>query len=170
MPNVLQAKSYSAALPAVIIAVFAALLLSACNPMEQLESAESKVAQFHTIYNSADSRSLYGLTAQEFRDATTPEQMDDLVALVTERMGKLESAERQGFNINSNNGTTYTVVTMASVFEKGEAVETFTFSDADGDIALVGWNVDSPNFMDAPADGDDTPDTPEPAEAPAQTQ
>ncbi len=132
------------------IGVLFAMFVAACNPMAQLDTAEDEIAQFHTIYNSGDSRALYGLTAQEFRDNTSPAQMTELVSLVTERMGKAGGSERTGFNVNSNDGDTYTVVTMTTSFEKGDAVETFTFTGTGDDMALVGWNVDSPNFQDVP--------------------
>lgn len=125
-----------------------ALFLSACNPMAQLEQAEGEITQFHATYNAGDSRALYGTTADDFREITTAEQMDGLVQMVTDRMGKVESTERAGFNINSDNGTTYTVVTMTTMFEKGKATETFTYVEGDQGLELVGWNVDSPNFLD----------------------
>ena len=131
------------------IALFA-LLLTACNPMAQLDDATAAVERFHTTYNAGDARALYGQTGDEFREVTPPEAMDALVAHVTDRMGKMESTERDGFNINTNNGVTTTVVTMSTMFEKGEATETFTFRGTGEDLRLVGWNVDSPNFQAAP--------------------
>jgi len=130
-----------------IFAALFALLLSACNPMAQLDGATDEIEQFHATYNEGNSRALYGQTGQEFREVTTAQDMDALVAHVTERMGKMESTSRQGFNINTNNGLTTTVVTMNTVFENGEAVETFTFRGSGEDLRLVGWNVDSSNFQ-----------------------
>ncbi len=131
-----------------LIAALAGLLLAACNPMAQLEGAEQQIAEFHATYNEGDARALYGATAQEFRDVTPIGDMNELVAFVTERMGKVESAERAGFNVNSENGVTRTTVTMTTQFEKGEATETFVFQGGGEDMGLVGWNVDSPNFQD----------------------
>ncbi|WP_299193067.1 hypothetical protein [uncultured Erythrobacter sp.] len=144
-----------------ITAVLFALLLAACNPMAQLDGATEEIERFHSTYNQGDARALYGQTGQEFRDVTAPEDMDALIEHVTEFMGKMESTSREGFNINTNNGMTTTVVTMKTVFEKGEAIETFTFRGQGEDLRLVGWNVDSPNFMVEPA----TDSAPEPAEA-----
>ncbi len=135
-----------------VAAAFIALLLAACNPMEQLDVAEQKIAQFHETYNAGDSRALYGRTAQEFRDITTPEQMDELVVLVTERMGAVQSTERSGFNVNAGTGETTTTVTMTTTFAKGEGKETFTFYGSGDELRIVGWNVDSPNFADAEAE------------------
>lgn len=127
-----------------------ALLLAACNPMEQLDGGEDTVAKFHEVYNSGDARALYGLTSEEFRAATTPEQMEALVATVSDKMGAVESTEREGFNINTNNGQTVTTITMKTRFEKGEGTETYTFMGTGDEMRLVGWHVDSPNFMELP--------------------
>ena len=114
--------------------------------MAQLNNAEEMIEEFHATYNEGDAGTLYGRTGEEFKEVTTPEQMDELVVYVTERMGKVLSTEREGININSNNGVTKTVITMKTEFEKGEAMETFTFMGTGEDMGLVGWNVDSPNF------------------------
>lgn len=132
-----------------IIAALAALLLAACNPMAQLNEAEAQVENFHDTYNEGDARALYGLTGEGFREITSAEQMDGLVALVNARMGKVVSTEREGININTDNGITMTTVTMKTQFEKGEALETFIFTGSGEEMGLVGWNVDSENFKDA---------------------
>ncbi|KEO87466.1 hypothetical protein EH30_07505 [Erythrobacter sp. JL475] len=136
----------------IAFAAVAAALLSACNPMAQLEQSEAKIEKWHATYNEGDARTLYGLTSQEFRDVTSIDEMNQLVALVTDKMGKVSSSERAGFNINTNNGVTSTVVTMKTMFEKGEGTETFTFQGNGDDTRLVGWNVDSPNFVAVPTD------------------
>ena len=108
-------------------AAFAALLLAACNPMAQLDDAESRVEAFHETYNGGDARALYGKTGDEFREITSPEQMDELVAVVTDRMGKVVSTEREGMNINSNNGVTTTTVTMKTMFSFEEPTWTISY-------------------------------------------
>ncbi len=150
------------------VAAAFAMLLAACNPMAQLDGVEEKVEQFQQTYNSGDAEALYGLTSDEFRSVTTPEEMEALVALVTEKMGGVESSERTGFNIDAQTDVTTTVVTMNTAFERGEGVETFTFHGQGGDIRLVGWNVESDNFLeDAEAQGEGEvaeTETAEPAE------
>ncbi len=152
---------------AALLALFAPLFLAACNPMAQLDGAESKIAQFHKVYNDGDARVLYGMTGEQFRAATTPQQMDELIALVAGRMGKVESSERAGFNINSDNGVNMTVVTMTTQFEKGEAEEVFTFQGSGEEMQMVGWNVESDNFLNE-AEGAAEDSAPEASEPEAQ--
>ena len=152
----------------IFAAALLALFLAACNPMDQLEEGEQSIDRFHEIYNEGNPRALYGLTAEEFRQVTSPEQMEGLVSLVTEKMGKVESTERSGFNVNTNNGLTVTTITMTTQFEKGEGTETFTYYGTGEDQRLVGWNVDSPNFLEEPPAEAITEVEAEPASAPAE--
>lgn len=140
----MELKSYAA--------VLIALFLAACNPMAQLDGAEEKIERFHQVYNDGDARALYGLTSEEFRAATTPQQMDALVARVNDQMGTVKSTERIGFNINSDNGATVSTLTMTTTFEKGEGTETYTFLGTGEEMRLVAWHVDSPNFMEVPTE------------------
>lgn len=129
-----------------------ALFLAACNPMAQLDAGEEAITKFHETYNTGDAQALYAQTSDEFRSVTTPDQMQALVDLVSDRMGAVKSSEREGFNLNTNNGLTETTVTMKTQFEKGEGLETFLFHGTGDDQRLVGWHVDSPNFMNVPAE------------------
>ena len=131
-----------------LIAASTALVLTACNPMEQVEVADAKVARFQATYNEGDARGLYGQTSDEFREVTTPQQMDELVEYVTDKMGAIESSERSGININSSNGVNQTTVTMTTTFAKGEGTETYTFIGSGEEMRLAGWNVDADNFAD----------------------
>ena len=135
-----------------LVAAMFAMLLAACNPMAQLDDSEAAIAKFHETYNAGDARALYGLTSAEFRKATSAQDMEALVQSVSERMGAVETTEREGFNLNTNNGLTVSTVTMKTQFEKGEGIETFTFHGTGDDLRLVGWNIDSPNFAEIPED------------------
>lgn len=135
-----------------LVAAMFAMLLAACNPMAQLDDSEAAITKFHETYNTGDARALYGLTSAEFREATPAKDMVALVESVSERMGAVQSSEREGVNLNTNNGLTITTITMKTQFEKGEGIETFTFHGTGDDLRLVGWNIDSPNFADIPED------------------
>lgn len=125
-----------------ILAGMFALLVAACNPVAQIGGADERIEEFHETYNRGDARALYGRTAPEFREITSAGEMETLVAAVTERLGKVKSSEREGLNLNSDDGTTQTVVTMRTEFENGDATETFYFVGHGENMALAGWNVE----------------------------
>ena len=126
-----------------ILAALTALLLAACNPMEQLDGTEQIIERYQQTYNSGDARALYGQVSEEFRRASTAEQMAGLVEFISGNLGQIESSERNGFNINTENGLTTTTVTMITQFEKGEGEETYVFYGQGEDLRIVAWNVNS---------------------------
>ncbi len=59
------------------------------------------------------------------------------------KLGTVKSATQSGSNVNMFNGVTSVVLTYKTDFEKGSAVETFTFI-ASGDSAMLqGYNINS---------------------------
>lgn len=131
----------------ILFALAGAFLLAACNPGAQLEDAEKQIKQFQARYNDGDTEALYGLGGDAFREAATPEDLENLVAMLSARLGTIESSERTGFNTAFNNGINTTTVVMTTRFELGEGNETYVFHGAGEDMELVGWNVNSPRLM-----------------------
>lgn len=148
------AKLPAKGLPAMSFKLFFAaaflMMISACSPAVEADPIGAAITRFHETYNTGNATALYEQTGQEFRDATTPEQMQELVARVIERMGAVTGTERANINIEPGQPESVTVVTMTTTFEKGTGTETFTFFGSGADARLVGWNVDSPNFLTVP--------------------
>ena len=125
-------------------ATIAAMALSACNPLENLEVAEQRVESFEQAYSSENVDRLWRMTGKQFREVTTKEEFADFNLVFNTRLGAIESSERSNFNVNTNNGVTRTVVVMDTVFEQGEGVQTYTFEGHGDDMQLLGWKVNSP--------------------------
>lgn len=128
------------------VAGLAALLLAACNPGAQIEDAKTQITKFHGLYNDSNGDALYRFTGEEFRKVTTRKQLDDMVAVVATRLGKVESSKQTGFNTAFNNGTTITTIVMQTNFQKGVGQETFVFAGSGETMQLVGWNVNAPQL------------------------
>jgi len=131
-----------------LFVVLATILLAACNLIEQVDVVDDRIEAWHAVYNEGKAQELYAKTGEEYREVTSAEEMDELVAFVTERMGAVESTERTDTKISLDNGVTTTVIEMTTDFAKGEATETFTFRGTGEETRLVGWNIDSANFDD----------------------
>lgn len=144
-----------------LVASAFALVLAACNPMAQVDAADTAIDRFHATYNESDAEALYQLTAAEFRKETSPADMVALVSRVKSHMGPVEGTARQDLKIEERDGINMTLVTMTTDFALGQGTETFTFYGSDNELRLVGWNVDSPNFLDLP---EEAVTTVEPAE------
>lgn len=124
-----------------------ALLLSACNPVANLDAGEQSIEAYQAAYSANDADALWNQVGQDFRDVTTREQFDDLLEVLQSRLGAIESSERAGFNVNTTTDGTFTVVQMSTQFEQGEGVETYTFLGNGEDMELVGWNVNSDRLL-----------------------
>ncbi|VVT12940.1 hypothetical protein [Erythrobacter sp. EC-HK427] len=118
-----------------------ALVLSACNPVAQMDSSERLIAEFQADMHGPS------------REGSTRSELDDayvrLKGLVRSSLGELQSSERTGFNLNSNNGETTTVITMSSTYQNGEATETFTFKGTGDQMELHGWDINSEVLAEA---------------------
>jgi len=129
-----------------LLAIASALVLAACNPVAALDDSEARIARFHDGLARGDGEALYRMTGAEFRATTTRAQFDDLLTVVATRLGTVEASERTNFNVNSNNGTTFTTVVMNTRFAQGEGQETFVFKGTGEDMQLAGWHVTSPRL------------------------
>lgn len=136
---------------AVIVGMLA-LVLAACNPVENLEQSDAAIAQFETQYSAGNLDRMWGMTGEELREVTTREEFDDLYQFINMRLGKIVSSERSGFNLNTNNGVTRTVITMRTEFENGSGIQTYTFHGNGEEMTIVGWFVDSPELAISPSD------------------
>ena len=121
-------------------------ILAACNPMANLDGAETKIERFQNAYSSGNADRLYDMTGEAFREVSTRDEFAEMVKLFDARLGPIVDSERSGFNLNTNNGITRTVVTMETQFAQGSGMETYTFHGHGEDIELVGWNVNSPRL------------------------
>jgi hypothetical protein len=125
------------------IAAAGALLLAACNPMEELDDADKAITQFHRQLDQRDFDGIWRATHGDFQAGQPREAYDAFMEAVRDKLGEAESSERQGFNINTNNGVTFVTVNMLTRFEEGEANEVFVFRRDGERLKLVNYNVNS---------------------------
>jgi len=124
-----------------------ALGLAACNPMENLEEATDQIDRFQTHFSFGEIDEMYKMVGREFRDTTSRDDFDEMVALISNRLGTVESTQRQSFNVNTTPMGTATVIVMQTDFEQGQGVETYTFRGNGQDMALIGWHVNSERLL-----------------------
>lgn len=127
----------------VILAGLAALILTACNPMEVMDETEGAIAQFHDDWNAGNADAIWATTHREFREGPSQEEFRAAMAGFAQVLGDVESSERQGFDINTSNGVTTTVITMNTQFANGEGIEQFTYRDQGETQRLVYYYVES---------------------------
>lgn len=120
-----------------------ALVLAACNPMEQMDGADTLIEEFHADFNDSDFNGIWNGASQEFRDSMTRAEFDGFMSRMRASVGEYQDGSQVGFNINTNNGVTMTEITLDTTYENGTADEVFTFIGTGDDMALINWNIDS---------------------------
>lgn len=145
-------------------AMFAAVLLAACNPIAQMNDADEQIDLFHERYSAGEFDAIYRDSAPEFREAVKQDEWANLLQTVSGRLGAVEDSSQTGVNVNASNGVTTTTITRDTTYEQGEGTETFIYSGSGDDMALMNWEVVSDQLIgatndeskpsSAPADGD----------------
>jgi hypothetical protein len=125
----------------------ATLALAACNPVANLNAADSQIAKIHAAYSRGNAGAIYAMTGPQFRASFSRAQMDELVDVLNVRLGAIKSSERTSFNVNTTPAGTFTTITMSTQFAKGDGQEDFVFSGKGDDMKLEGWHVQSPRLM-----------------------
>lgn len=129
--------------------MFVALLilcLAACNPANATaELAESKkaIAAFHADANAGNFDDIYFESGDEMQNAADIADFEKFLGVVQNKLGKAGTSTQEGWRINYVNGMSMTVLNMKTVYEKGEAMETFTFKSSPKGPVLVGYNIQS---------------------------
>lgn len=125
------------------LAVATLAMLAACNPMEQMDGADTLIEEFHADFNESDFDSIWNGASDEFRRSLTREEFQQFMIRMRASVGEYQDGSQVGFNINTNNGVTMTEITLDTTYENGTADESFTFIGSGDDMALLNWNIDS---------------------------
>lgn len=62
-------------------------------------------------------------------------------------LGPVEETSQTGVNMNTNPQGSFTTLQMETHFERGRGTETFVFTGSGDSLALVGYNINSPDMM-----------------------
>ncbi len=120
-----------------------ALLLAACNPVAVMDDTAASIEQFHSHWNAGNTDAIWDATHSEFRRGPSKDEFSAAMAGFAETLGDVESSQRGGFNINTANGVTTTVITMNTRFTNGEGVEQFTYRTQGDAQRLIYYYVES---------------------------
>lgn len=129
--------------------MFVALLvfcLAACNPANataELAASEKAIAAFHADANTGNFDDIYFESGDEMQNTADIADFEEFLTVVQKKLGKAGKSTQEGWRINYVNGMSMTVLNMKTIYEKGEAMETFTFKSSPKGPVLVGYNIQS---------------------------
>lgn len=110
-------------------------------------AADQSVADFHKLYNEGKFSEVYSASHPAFRGVTSEKQFQEFAEAVRRKLGKATGTSNAGFNVWSMNLTTKVVLTQATTFEHGTGTEVFTFEMKGEKALLVGYNINSKDFI-----------------------
>ena len=126
-----------------IIIAALCLCLVACSGGEDVAEAKRNIDSFHVQLNAGKFEDIHNQTGSEWKDATTRSDAIELFSAVRTKLGPFRSGKQTGWHVNYGTGGKTIIVQIESQYEKGTAVETFTFKDSGEKAQMVGYNINS---------------------------
>ena len=125
-----------------------ACLLSGCASMgESKETAERAVDVFHLRLDSEHYSEIYAQADEDFKKASSQEELEKLVRAVHQKLGKVLAANQVGYLVNVNSNGTYVTLTYDTAFVEGKAMEQFVWRLRDHRAALYNYTVNSADLV-----------------------
>jgi hypothetical protein len=111
------------------VALGALLIIGlACSALKDGKpAADSGVVEFHSRLNEEKYDEIYDASHQQFKDATSREDLVKLLTAVRTKLGRVVDSRSQSFNVGNFNLKTLVTLTQATEFEHGKADEKFVF-------------------------------------------
>ena len=123
------------------------LFLAACSGGKDVARAEQNIERFHAQLNAGNLEMIHNQTGSEWKGATTKPDAIKLFSAVRTKLGPFKSGKQNGWHVNYGTGGKMILVQYQSEFERGTAVETFTFKESGEKIQMVGYNINSPTLI-----------------------
>lgn len=131
----------------ILIVAIGTLVLGACNAKVDLETASAASKLFHENFEATNFEQIYDGASADFKKTTSKADFVLFLTKVSEKLGKLQSADQTGWNVQYLNTNAFIYVDFKTTFEKGVAVEKFGFVLRDKSAELYGYNIQSNAFI-----------------------
>jgi len=114
-----------------------------CSTGEELAAAERQVQLFHQQFNAGRFAGIYDASAPALKKTGSGRDFVRFMEGVRNKLGPVQSTERQGFNVNFGTGGTEVTLSFQTRFAAGPGVEEFVYSGSGAAKRLVGYHVNS---------------------------
>ncbi len=109
--------------------------------------SDQKVQEFHHALDSGSCDTTYTAASPELQASTTREKWQSLCNLVTSKMGSYKSSTRTFIQEKTSGSGNMLIVEYDSEFSQGSAHEQFTWRLRDSQLTLLGYHINSSNFV-----------------------
>ncbi|HXZ92267.1 MAG TPA: DUF4019 domain-containing protein [Burkholderiales bacterium] len=123
--------------------LLAAVLLGGCSSGEDLALAEAQIPLFRQQVAAHQFAQVYREAADDLRQAATEHDVVALLSAVDRKLGNVQSAQANGWNVNFHTSGTFVALAFKTRFERGSAAETFVYRISGGKALLAGYHINS---------------------------
>lgn len=109
--------------------------------------SDSAVEHFHSQLDSGDYEAILQESDPAFQKADSHDELLKFLTAVHSKLGKSQHANRTNIFVNASTTGTFIKTTYKSIFEHGEAEETFTWRKAGDGLKLVGYYIQSKELI-----------------------
>jgi len=120
-----------------------ALLLTSCGKGVDIDSAKLSVKDFHLLLNNNKFKEIYSGSSRELKDYDKEDTLSTNLQAVITNLGKHKESKVTAWKVSTALSGQAVILTYDSVFEKGAALEQFTFKIEDGKTKLLNYNIKS---------------------------
>lgn len=111
-----------------IFVVLAVAGLAACSSGEHVAVAEQGISDFRRHMDTEQFAQVYAQGSDELRNSTSEADLTKILAALKTKLGKVKSAEKDGWNVNFHTSGTFVTLSLKTQFEKGAGTESFVFA------------------------------------------
>lgn len=132
-----------------ITAIVAVFLVWQCGNavLQGRRLATPAVDRFHQQLNAGKFEEIYQEAAQGFREGGKHEDIVRFLNAVHAKLGNAGATSAGNINVNATPNGTFVTTEYNTKFEKGDALETFTWLKAGGALKLHAYNIQSNAFI-----------------------
>jgi hypothetical protein len=111
------------------------------------EIAERAVDVFHSQLDSERYSEMYAQADEDFKKASSHEDLEKLLRAVHQKLGKVEAAHQTSWVVNVSSDGPFVTLTYNTDFVDGKATEQFVWHVRDGRAALFNYNINSADLI-----------------------
>jgi hypothetical protein len=105
------------------------------------------VYRFHEQFNNAEYKQIGQEAEENFHSTEKEQELVDFLTAVHRKLGNAGAESMTNINVNATTNGTFITATYETHFDRGSAVETFTWRRNGGGVKLYAYNIQSKELV-----------------------
>src|SRR5262245_16082948 len=123
--------------------VLALVFVAGCSASQDVTAAKEQVAHFRELMAGQQFGQIYAEASDDLKKTTREQDLVNLLSAVDRKLGPMKTAADNGWKVDFNTAGTTITLSFKTEYERGSAVETFTYRMREGRPQLAGYNINS---------------------------